>query len=254
MKKILIIFGSKSDSAVYRPIAEQCKKLDVYFELHVASAHRTPDYVAKLLSKKWDLVVSGAGLAAHLPGVVAAKQTCPVIGVPTIGAFEGLDSFLAIVQMPPGIPVLGVSPGNFNAVNKAVNWMLNPKKELKLIGKLDGKAPNSAKKTLTKLNIAFSENSGDGLAINFTSLDAPPDDSDNVINCPISDSTSMEDSIKFLKVASNGVWVGVNRGENAALAAAEVLGLQDAITAHREGMAVKVLESDREEQKWLQQK
>lgn len=110
----MILMGSKSDL----PVAEKCTKVlsdfGISFEVHVASAHRTPAYVEELVTKRGARVFVGmAGVAAALPGVIAAMTTRPVIGVP-VGGKVPYDSLLSIVQMPPGIPVatVGVDRGD----------------------------------------------------------------------------------------------------------------------------------------------
>jgi len=108
MKKALIIFGSKSDEKIYNDIAKELKKQKVDFDLRISSAHKTPHDVDKTLQNDYAVVIAGAGLAAHLPGVAASKVLRPVIGVPCEGNYKGLDALLAIAQMPPGIPVLAV--------------------------------------------------------------------------------------------------------------------------------------------------
>ncbi|HLF16631.1 MAG TPA: 5-(carboxyamino)imidazole ribonucleotide mutase [Candidatus Thermoplasmatota archaeon] len=105
---VMVLLGSKTDY----PVAEKCLKvladLGIGHECHVASAHRTPAYVEELVRKRGAKVFVGmAGMAAHLPGVIAAMTTRPVIGVPCSGGV-GLDSLLSIVQMPPGVPVATV--------------------------------------------------------------------------------------------------------------------------------------------------
>ena len=108
MKKALIIFGSKSDEKVYNQIASALKKLKVDFDLRISSAHKTPDDVDETLKNDYAVVIAGAGLAAHLSGVVATKVLRPVIGVPCEGNYQGLDALLSIAQMPSGVPVLAV--------------------------------------------------------------------------------------------------------------------------------------------------
>src|SRR3989338_11715004 len=108
MKKALIIFGSKSDEKAYNEIAKELKRQKIGFDLRISSAHKTPDDVDKTLQNDYSVVVAGAGLAAHLPGVAAAKVLRPVIGVPCEGNYHGLDALLSVAQMPPGVPVLAV--------------------------------------------------------------------------------------------------------------------------------------------------
>jgi len=113
---VCIIIGSDSDAAV---MAQACSALDeagVPYEMKVASAHRSPERTKQIVSDAERdgaaLYIAGAGMAAHLPGVVASYTTKPVIGVPLPGSpLQGLDSLLAIVQMPPGIPVATVAIG-----------------------------------------------------------------------------------------------------------------------------------------------
>lgn len=120
MKAVVsIIMGSTSDLPVMENAAKVLNELKVPFEMNALSAHRTPDEVEKFAREAEDrgikVIIAGAGMAAHLPGVIAAFTSIPVVGVPIKSSFEGLDSLLAIVQMPPGIPVAAV------AVNGALN-------------------------------------------------------------------------------------------------------------------------------------
>lgn len=114
--KIQVLFGSASDENVFQPLVEGLRAShEVSFE--VLSAHRDPDALEALLkSSKADLFVCGAGLAAHLPGVVASKVKQPVLGVAVNSQFGGIDAFLSIAQMPRQIPVLGIAPGQEKAI------------------------------------------------------------------------------------------------------------------------------------------
>ena len=110
MRKVAVIMGSASDRDVMAPAWETLEAFGIPFEKRVLSAHRNPgplaDYVAGLAGQGFGAVIAGAGGAAHLPGVIAALTTLPVIGVPVKSkALGGLDSLLSIVQMPSGIPV-----------------------------------------------------------------------------------------------------------------------------------------------------
>lgn len=111
--RVAILMGSDSDLPVMLDAARVLRQLEVGWEIQALSAHRTPhqvaDYVEGMEARGMQVVVAGAGGAAHLPGVVAALTPLPVIGVPVkSAALDGLDSLLAIVQMPPGVPVATV--------------------------------------------------------------------------------------------------------------------------------------------------
>ncbi len=113
---VLIIMGSDSDAAVMSQAAEALDEAGVPYEFTVASAHRSPERAKRIITESeangCAVFIAGAGMAAHLPGVVASFTTRPVIGVPLAsGALQGLDSLYAIVQMPPGIPVASVAIG-----------------------------------------------------------------------------------------------------------------------------------------------
>lgn len=105
---VQIVLGSKSDMKVAEKAIEVLKELGVKYKVNIASAHRTPDLVEKIVAEsEADVFIAIAGLSAALPGVIAARTIKPVIGVPVSGAVN-LDSILSVVQMPPGIPVAGV--------------------------------------------------------------------------------------------------------------------------------------------------
>ncbi|MBO1265802.1 5-(carboxyamino)imidazole ribonucleotide mutase [Proteiniclasticum sp. SCR006] len=120
--KVLILFGSPSDKETMKKAKDLLDEFGVENESYAISAHRAPDLLEKVLREKeaegFEVIIAGAGLAAHLPGVVASKTVLPVIGVPLKGALEGLDALLSIVQMPKQIPVATV--GINNAANAAM--------------------------------------------------------------------------------------------------------------------------------------
>jgi len=120
MKKVAIIMGSDSDFPTVSAAVKQLKELDIPFEVHVMSAHRTPDVSAEFSKNAakngFGVIIAAAGMAAHLAGVLAAHTTIPVIGIPIKSStLDGLDALLATVQMPSGIPVATV------AINGAKN-------------------------------------------------------------------------------------------------------------------------------------
>ncbi|RED63080.1 5-(carboxyamino)imidazole ribonucleotide mutase [Cohnella lupini] len=117
-----VIMGSTSDWDTMKRACEVLEELDIPYEKKVVSAHRTPDlmfeYAESAVSRGLKVIIAGAGGAAHLPGMVAAKTVLPVIGVPVQSkALNGLDSLLSIVQMPGGIPVATVAIGAPGATN-----------------------------------------------------------------------------------------------------------------------------------------
>lgn len=125
MVQIGIVMGSNSDWEVMRQAAKQLKDLGVSYETRVVSAHRTPDllfeYAETAASRGLQAIIAGAGGAAHLPGMLAAKTTVPVLGVPVPSKYlKGLDSLCSIVQMPKGIPVATFAIGEAGAVNAAL--------------------------------------------------------------------------------------------------------------------------------------
>ena len=125
MTKIGIIMGSNSDWAVMQHAAAVLKQFGIAYETRVVSAHRTPDlmfeYAETARERGLQAIIAGAGGAAHLPGMVAAKTTLPVLGVPVPSKYlRGEDSLLSIVQMPKGIPVATFAIGEAGAANAAL--------------------------------------------------------------------------------------------------------------------------------------
>ena len=123
--KIGIIMGSRSDWATMRHCSETLETLGIDHEVQVVSAHRTPDllfeYAESAVDRGLEVIVAGAGGAAHLPGMTASKTRLPVIGVPVESkALQGMDSLLSIVQMPGGVPVASMAIGKPGAINAAL--------------------------------------------------------------------------------------------------------------------------------------
>ena len=255
MRRVLVIFGSKSDEKTYNEIAKVLKKCDVEFDLRVSSAHKTPKDVDKTLQNDYAVIIAGAGLAAHLPGVVASKIIRPVIGVPCEGNYQGLDALLSIVQMPPGVPVLavGVNRGDVAAQNCAK--MMKKYEIVTIIGDKNNDAVKKAVETLKKFNIVptFGDKpNSKTINIEFTYFDEPIEKNDElVIYCPLllEKDDKAEAALNFLKHTNHGLWVGINNGHNAAIAAIEIMNIdneyEEILVAYRREMRKKVLEANK---------
>ncbi|MGE5627185.1 MAG: 5-(carboxyamino)imidazole ribonucleotide mutase [Solirubrobacterales bacterium] len=126
--KVAIIFGSKSDVDKMKGAAKALKEFDVDYKAYVLSAHRVPEKLMETLknaeAEGCNVIIAGAGMAAHLPGVIASHTVLPVIGVPISAAINGLDALFSIVQMPKSIPVATVGIDNsYNAGMLAVQML-----------------------------------------------------------------------------------------------------------------------------------
>ncbi len=255
MKKALIIFGSKTDEKIYNEIAKELKKEKVDFDLRVSSAHKTPEDVDKALQNDYAVIIAGAGLAAHLPGVVAARTIRPVIGVPCEGNYQGLDALLSIAQMPPGVPVLavGVNKGDIAAQNCAK--IMKKYNSITIIGDKNDETVKKAVETLKRFVIVpnfDNKPNPNTINIEFTYFDEPIEKKDElVIYCPLlmEKDDKAEAALNFLKHTNHGLWVGINNGINAAVAAIEIMNIdneyEEQLIRYREEMGKKVLESNR---------
>jgi len=124
MPLVAVVMGSKSDTEALQPTLEILTKLGIEHEVNVISAHRTPEkareYAMAARGRGIEVIIAAAGMAAHLPGVLASWTTLPVIGIPIAsGELKGVDALYSIVQMPPGIPVATVAIGSAGAKNAA---------------------------------------------------------------------------------------------------------------------------------------
>ena len=154
MKKVGIIMGSDSDLPIVKKATDMLSTLDIPFEVHVYSAHRTPvearDFALNARKNGFGVLIAAAGMAAHLAGAIAANTTLPVIGIPCKGGMmDGLDALLSTVQMPTGIPVATV------ALNGAANAALLAAQiiaveDADLAAKLDAKRASDAAVVLEK--------------------------------------------------------------------------------------------------------
>ncbi|MBU0627655.1 MAG: AIR carboxylase family protein [Nanoarchaeota archaeon] len=256
MPDVLVVFGSKSDAPVYKEIVKGLKKRNVSVEMRISSAHRTPEELFEIIKTDCKVIIAGAGLSAALPGVVASKTIKPIIGVPCHGSYEGLDALLSIMQMPPGIPVLSVGVGQVDIAVKNAVKLLKPYLSINLVSKSPNDALKKAKEILSEFEIAPNESEScdnDSINIQFVSLDENiPEKDQLVIYCPLSmkDDDKAEAALNVLKHSRHGLWVGLNNGRNAALAAIEIMNTNDKYTLklnrYRERQKEKVNQSDME--------
>ena len=154
MKKVGIVMGSDSDLPIIEKATDMLKALEIPYEVHVYSAHRTPaeakEFASTAREKGFGVMIAAAGMAAHLAGAVAANTTLPVIGIPCKGpVLDGLDALLSTVQMPTGIPVATVAVnGGANAALLAAEILAV--EDSALAAKLDAKRASDAAKVLEK--------------------------------------------------------------------------------------------------------
>ena len=164
---VSIIMGSTSDLKVMEKAAQFFDEMEVPFEINALSAHRTPEEV-ELFAKGAagrgiKVIIAGAGMAAHLPGVIAAMTPVPVIGVPINATLDGMDALLAIVQMPPGIPVATVGiNGSLNAAILATQILASGNNEImqKLVSYKEGLKQKivNANQELSEIKYKFKTN------------------------------------------------------------------------------------------------
>ncbi len=270
MKKILVLFASRSNKAVYDRVVAELKRQNAEFELRILSAHKTPKELQELLDRnvgsaeKYGAVIAGAGLAAHLAGVIASKTVVPVIGVPCSDNFGGLDALLSTMQMPPGIPVLAVGvdcaeeaakaavmiaklPEPHNIAHNAVSILVKNN-----INSSAEKAADVLKKLNVPYELSYVLQEGK-INIRFVDLNEIRKISGNgsslIINVPVvpaAEKTSAADAIKLLNIKT-GLWVGLNRADNAAIAAAEIIGKEKELLEYRKEIAATVIKADKEE-------
>ncbi len=154
MKKVGIIMGSDSDLPIVQKAVDVLKKLEIPYEVHIYSAHRTPvearDFAVNARKNDFGVIIAAAGMAAHLAGAIAANTTLPVIGIPCKSSvLDGMDALLSTVQMPTGIPVATVAiGGGANAALLAAQILAVS--DGSIAQKLDIKRANDASKVLEK--------------------------------------------------------------------------------------------------------
>ncbi|MBT6325485.1 MAG: hypothetical protein HOJ35_05915 [Bdellovibrionales bacterium] len=230
--KILVLFGSESDHSVFTPLIEN---LNGEIDFDIISAHRSPEKLdIKLKETKANLIIAGAGLAAHLPGVIASKTDIPVIGLPVSAALGGVDALFSILQMPSGVPVLTSSPDDFTEIINFINNIYDSKsvarnslnlvikksslnyeyiltiiKKAKLIcEEYNFKIQISEKNNPNMLNIVLRESTEEITSNNELTINIP------VLNAQKKNDPFVTMDIYKL-VSSGGLWVGINNISNA---------------------------------------
>ncbi|MDD9900040.1 MAG: AIR carboxylase family protein [Alphaproteobacteria bacterium] len=231
--KIFVVFGSTSDETVYGPLAESLRNsADV--ECEVISAHRNLEKLQEKIPRwQGDAIVAGAGLAAALPGVVAAMTKLPVFGVPVSAQFGGMDSVASIAQMPPGVPVMTCGAGREAAIASFLtqyNSMRPANDELCFV--ISDEAILSHPDMVTEMEKAQKLADEKGIKISFSAgpvkdgfyvrVVAQPDDvaaDDFALHVPFmpkSEAVKAENYLKVMQMMDKGgLWVGVNNLRNA---------------------------------------
>ena len=154
MRKVGIVMGSDSDLPIVQKAVDTLKSLDIPYEVHIYSAHRTPvearDFAVNARANGFGAIIAAAGMAAHLAGAIAANTTLPVVGIPCKGAtLDGIDALLSTVQMPTGIPVATVAiNGGANAALLCAQMLAI--EDAELAAKLDAKRKKDADAVLEK--------------------------------------------------------------------------------------------------------
>jgi len=267
MDRALVLFGSVSDKEVYEDLIAGFRALKKRFSFRITSAHRTPGVLYDILQNyEFRVAVCGAGLSAALPGVVASKTIKPVIGVPVSGNYEGIDAFLSVTQIPPGISVLGtaIDAGRQASIEatKILDYTFDEVVLVKRNSDADTlKAINKAEAILQEFGIKYSESNAPNytntktLYIDFVSLqeiDALQKTNALVIYVPVTTAGGKISQLPLFTKIKYGLWVGLGRGENAALAAVQILNKEEnfseALLRYREKQNDRVIAADQKEQ------
>jgi len=255
----MIVFGSASDKDTYLPLVDSVKKAGLSYEFKVLSAHKTPRELRQAVADtNASIFIAGAGLAAALPGVVAAEQLRPVIGLPCEAAFSGLDSFLSSSQMPPDIPVIAVGVGKAaRAVDLCIDY-LHGMNEIVLVKKDSGlekkyfekcKSFMEENKIPFAIGVASKKTDHSKVYIEFTELGKKFKENQNtIIRVLVKEKTDKKDSLKFFDQLQDSYSVALNSYKNAAIAALQLMNVRgrqnDLLSTIRRKAAQKVLDSN----------
>ena len=243
LSDVLIIFGSKSNNKIYEPILNYLKKCNIRYNFRICSAHRTPKLLDTILAETdAKVIIAGAGLAAHLPGVIASKTLKPVIGVPCSDNFSGMDAFLSIVQMPPGIPVLAAGVDAAEEAAKNAELILKGFHKVNLIA-ADNSRKEKAVSTLSDFGADFSESDGfDKESVNIQLSEDPKSVPDGVLCLNVL--LGEIDAVSFMNKTKKGLWLGLNRADNAVIAAVQIIGKEKELQEQRMEKEKAVLADD----------
>lgn len=267
MADVLVIFGSATDKETYEPILLELEKEKISYKFRILSAHKTPNELKEVVEQSdARLIIAGAGLSAALPGVIASHTTKPVIGVPCKGAFDGLDAFLSVLQMPPGVPVLTVGIGKGSAAIAEVKKILAGIKRVHLVQRSTAplvKEPlEKCKKILKLFGVKFDiiEDYECGctncMCIGFVplkELELVHKVPSTILIVPVAEKDNAKIALALIESRKQNFFVGLNNAENAAIAAVELLNLSgkygDKLIEYREQKKKMVLGADSEEAK-----
>ena len=232
--EVLVVFASKSNERTYSRIVEKLKAHGISFDFRICSAHKSPKLMDEVLKGEYDLIIAGAGLAAHLAGAIASKTTVPVIGVPCKDNFDGLDAFLSTVQMPPGVSVLSTGVDGNPAV---FEWLFEKHKGVNITGGKKNKSIDQCTELLNRFGIKQGT-----LQIHFYDLDHENPKAE-ALNVPLKIEPDARDAITFKEKSRNVLTFGMNNGKNAALFVAQLLG--EDISSYRKELEKNVREDDK---------
>lgn len=228
--RINVLFGSESDKGIFEPLCDRLRLIngvEVFFE--VCSAHRDPERLRKIISEKpCDLYITGAGLAAHLPGVVASQTITPVIGIPCNDIMLGLDALLSIIQMPKGVPALAAGVSAVESVVDFVAWYAGNMDKAPVL-KINApawasKQVEQLKKPLQEIGWQFAD-TGATLELLLSDLNGKSSITGKTfLAAPVIEKTPYEGDPRVVAelTVRGGLWVGINNITNLQIALLEL--------------------------------
>jgi len=235
---VLVIFGSESDKPVFQPLMDKLKEKGIKAKLEICSAHREPEKLQGILEKSREkLVIAGAGLSAALPGFAASHCGKLVIGMPVNANYSGLDALLSVHQMPKGFAVLGVGIEAIDESVEAAEKILKGRKKIVIVNSEPDEETEkrvvACTKKLDRLGVKYEVQENDSYTdkntayidfIDLEKVEAVDSEGQLVIFVPVKKDSDKQDALKLSTLTAKGLWVGLGRGENAALCAAKIVG------------------------------